>query len=128
MKFPIQLPRVFGWDTLSLVERLKLMGFLAQAGAGIAMTVLAGYAMVKEAQNKAVWPVFYLGETALILVGIVVTGFAGMLIARTLEIQGPGGFVFKSQDGEKTDKAIEGMTAAAQSTQAQAEPTKGAEL
>lgn len=70
------------------------------------MTGFAGYAMVKLAELKATWPVFYMGFGALILVGIVITGFAGLLIVRTLEVRGPGGFVFKSQDADKAVEAL----------------------
>jgi hypothetical protein len=117
-----QFPRVFGWDALPFGDRLKLMSFLAQAGAGMAMTVFAAFAMYSLADLKAVWPVFYLGFGALILVGIVTTGFAGLLIKRTLEVQGPGGFVFKSQDSASAQQAIDGVTATAQAMPA--EPVK----
>src|SRR5690606_31014834 len=88
-------PKVFGWSELTFGDRLKLMGFIAQAGAGIAMTAFAGFAMFKLAEMGAQWPVFYMGFGALVLVGIVITGFAGLLIQRTLEVRGPGGFVLK---------------------------------
>lgn len=107
------LPYVFGWKTLSFGERLKLMAFLSQFGGGIAMTGFAAYAMFQLAKMKATWPVFYLGAMAMILVGIVVTGFAGLLIVRTLEVRGPGGFMFKSQDAGAADRALEGASTAA---------------
>ena len=116
MKFPLalKLPKVFGWDELQFSDRLKLMAFLAQGGAGVTMTAFAGYAMKQEALLKAIWPVFYLGMMAMILVGIIMTGFAGLLIARTLEVRGPGGFVMKSQDASAAASAIAGVTAVAQ--------------
>lgn len=106
----IALPKVFGWADLPFGDRLKLMGFLAQFGAGVAMTFTAGFAMLSLARMEAVWPVFYLGFGALVLVGIIVTGFASLLIVRTLEVRGPGGFVFKSQDAQGADAAIAGLT------------------
>lgn len=121
MKFPIvlTLPQVFGWRELQFSDRLKLMAFLAQGGAGVVMTAFAGYTMLEEARFKAVWPVFYLGAMAMIMVGIIVTGFAGLLIARTLEVRGPGGFVLKSQDASAAASAIAGATATAQALPAQ---------
>lgn len=115
-KWPIQVnfPRVFWWSDLPFADRLKLMGFLAQLGAGVAMTAYATFAMYRLAQLKATWPVFYLGAFALIIVGIVITGFAGLLIQRTLEVRGPGGFVLKSQDAGAAGEAIAGVTATAQ--------------
>ena len=119
MKWPITLPpwpHIFGWSELQFIDRLKLMGFLVQAGAGMTLTAYAGYAMYQEARFKAVWPIFYLGAGALILVGVILTGFAGMLISRSLEVQGPMGFVFKSQDAsaQSAANAVAGMTAVAQ--------------
>lgn len=99
----MRLPKFFGWEELSFGDRLKMLALVFQAGAGIAMTMFSGYAMFKLAQLRAVWPLFYLAMGALLLVGVVLTGFAGLLIRRTLEINGPGGFVFKSQDA--TDAA-----------------------
>lgn len=112
MRWPItlKLPKVFGWGELSFADRLKLMAFLAQAGAGVAMTGFAGYAMVALAELRAVWPLFYLGAGALILVGIVVTGLAALLIVRQLEIHGPGGFRFVSRDaGAKGEEIVKEM-------------------
>lgn len=106
----VQLPKLFGWSDLQFSDRLKLMGFLAQLGAGIAMTAFAAFALYRLAELRAVWPVFYLGAFALIIVGIVITGFASLLIVRTLEVRGPGGFVLKSQDAGMAQKAIEGVT------------------
>jgi hypothetical protein len=122
MKWPISLPplpHIFGWSALQFIDRLKLMGFLTQAGAGVVMTGFAGYAMYQEALMKAIWPVFYLGSMAMMLVGIIVTGFAGMLIARTIEVRGPGGFVFKSQDASAAATALAGMAANTQAMPAQ---------
>lgn len=115
MKWPIQIafPRIFGWSNLTFTERLKLMAFLAQAGGGVAMTAFAGYAMFALADLRAVWPLFYLGFGALVLVGIVITGFAGLLIVRELEISGPGGFKFKSRDTGSAGAALKEMTNAA---------------
>jgi hypothetical protein len=113
IKFPwvtIEFPKVFGWAELAFMDRLKLMAFLAQGGAGVAMTVFAGYAMFELAGMSAVWPLFYLGMTALIIVGVVITGFASMLIQRQLEIRGPGGFVFRSQDASAAATVMKEMS------------------
>lgn len=97
MKFRI-LPD-FGWAALNFTDRLKLFAFMIQAGAGIAMTGFAAYAMYQLATYKAVWPVFYLGAIALVLVGIVITGLAGLLIKRSVEFE-VGPVKLKAADAE----------------------------
>lgn len=101
MKWPIQLrlPSVFGWATLAFADRLKLLALLFQAGAGIAMTGMSGYALLTLAHLKAVWPVFYIGFGALCLIGIIVTGFGALLYKRTVEFEAFGA-KFKAQDQE----------------------------
>lgn len=94
----------FGWADLAFSDRLKLVAFFIQTGAGIAMTVFAAYAMYKLAVFKAIWPVFYLGGIALIIVTIVITGLAGLLIRRSVTAK-MGPFEFKAQDSE-TAKAM----------------------
>lgn len=109
MKWPIHiaLPNVFGWEGLAFADRLKLLAFLSQVGAGVTMTGMAGFALYELAKLHAVWPVFYIGAGALLLVGVVVTGFGALLYKRAVEIRGPGGLVFRTQD-------MEGATALAQ--------------
>lgn len=115
MRFPvvINFPKVFGWADLGFMERLKLLALLFQAGAGIVMTIFAGYALYVLAVLKATWPVFYLGAGALVLLGIITTGLAGLLITRNVLVEGPGGFKFSSQD----QKGAETIAAAIQQTQ-----------
>lgn len=90
------LPR-FGWESLSFTDKLKLFAFYIQAGAGIAMTGFAGYALWKLATLNAIWPIFYLGAMALVMVGIVITGLASLLIKRTVEAE-IGPVKFKTSD------------------------------
>lgn len=101
MKWPIHitLPSVFGWATLAFADRLKLLAILFQAGAGVTMTAMAGYALWNLAHFKAVWPVFYLGAGALALIGVVTTGFGALLYKRTVEFEAFG-TKFKAQDQE----------------------------
>ena len=101
MRWPIhiRLPSVFGWASLAFADRLKLLAILFQAGAGIAMTIMAGYALWNLAHLKAVWPVFYLGAGALALIGVVTTGFGALLYKRTVEFEAFG-TKFKAQDQE----------------------------
>lgn len=56
---------------------------LFMAGGGASMTGYAGYALwlVRNRPDYA----FYLGLAALALIGIVLTGFAGLLIKRTIK-------------------------------------------
>ena len=63
----------WGWDTLAFTDKLKLVAFFIQAGAGMAMTFFAAYVMLELAKLKAVWPLFYLGAAAMLLIGVIVT-------------------------------------------------------
>lgn len=89
----------FGWDALAFSDKLKLVAFFIQAGAGVAMTAFASYVMLQLAQLKAVWPLFYLGATAMLLIGIIVTGLAGLLIKRSVELE-VGPVKLKAADAE----------------------------
>ena len=90
----------FGWDSLALVDKLKLFAFFIQAGAGMAMTLFAGYAMYELAKLGATWPVFYLGAMAMVLIGIVITGLAGLLIRRSVEADVAGIIKLKTADSD----------------------------
>ena len=92
-------------------EGRRAWALILLAGGGVAMTFYASGALwiVRDRPTLA----FYLGETALILIAIVLTGFAGLLVKRTLEAKGPGGFGFKSIDGDMPPGAIEGAAAGA---------------
>lgn len=89
----------FGWETLAFSDRLKLVAFMIAAGGGMAMTIFATYAMFFLARMKAVWPVFYLGGAAMIIIAITLSGFMGLLIKRSVEAE-VGLFKFKSSDSE----------------------------
>jgi hypothetical protein len=121
MKFPliIKFPTVFGWTYLQFSDRLKLMAFLVQTGAGVVMTFMAYSALKALVKLNAIWPIFYIATLALILIGVIVTGFAGLLISRTLKVQGPGGFLFESQDASSAAVALKGVTDTASALPAQ---------
>lgn len=55
------------------------------AGGGMAMTVLAGFAMWTLAKLNAVWPTAYMGFGCLALIAVVLTGFAGLLVKRQVK-------------------------------------------
>ena len=87
------------WAGLAFADKTKLLALRFQAGAGMAMTAYAGYALYQLAVNKAVWPIFYLGAIALVIVAIVVTGFGALLYKRNTEFEAFG-IKFKAQDQE----------------------------
>ena len=89
----------WGWDTLAFTDKLKLVAFFIQAGAGMAMTFFAAYVMLELAKLKAVWPLFYLGAAAMLLIGVIVTGLAGLLIKRSVEME-VGPIKLKAADAE----------------------------
>lgn len=98
----------FEWQKLAFTDRLKLLAFFIQAGGGMAMTAFAAYAMYKLAQLEAVWPVFYLGAIAMVLIGIIITGLASLLIKRSVEME-VGPVKFKAADSETADKMVEAV-------------------
>jgi hypothetical protein len=63
-------------------DRRRNWALILMAGGGVAMTAYAAYALwlVRDRADYA----FYLGAGALVLIGIVLTGFAGLLIKRTI--------------------------------------------
>jgi len=100
VKWPIVINwRQSKWAGLAFADKLKLVALRFQAGAGMAMTVFAAYALFKLANLGAIWPVFYLGGIALIIVAIVVTGFGALLYKRVAEFEAFG-VKFKTQDQE----------------------------
>lgn len=56
---------------------------MLMAGCGLSMTAFAAFALyiVRNNPNYA----FYMGLAALFLIGIIVTGYAGLLIKRTIK-------------------------------------------
>lgn len=106
----------FGWDTLALVDKLKVFAFFIQAGGGISMTAFASYGMYKLAQEKAVWPVFYLAAMAMVIIGIVITGLAGLLIKRSVEADVAGIFKLKAADSETAAALAPAMQALAETS------------
>ncbi len=113
----------WGWDALAFSDKLKLVAFFIQAGAGVAMTIFASYVMYRLAALKAVWPLFYLGGVAMLLIGIIVTGLAGLLIKRSVELE-VGPIKMKATDAESAQAMVPAMTAMSQNVTPT--PTDGA--
>ncbi|MDT8758241.1 hypothetical protein MZO42_05985 [Sphingomonas psychrotolerans] len=65
-------------------EGRRAWALLLLTGGGVSMTVYAGVVLylVSEVPKLA----FYLGVGALLLVGIVITGFAGLLVKRDIDL------------------------------------------
>lgn len=63
-------------------DKRRTWGLILLAGGGIAMTAFASVVLwlVRENADYA----FYLGLCAMALIGIVLTGFAGLLMKRTI--------------------------------------------
>jgi hypothetical protein len=81
-------------------ERRRNWGLILLAGGGMAMTLYAAYALwlVRADKDYA----FYLGAGALLLVGIVLTGFAGLLVKRTIRGSVAGSeFEISDQGGDQ---------------------------
>lgn len=100
--------RAMGWEGLDFTNRLKLIAFAVQTGGGIAMTVFAAYAMHHLAQRGSVTGLLTMGMTALLLVGIVLTGFGALLYKRDVEIEVFGNKM-KLSDSQSAQQAAEVM-------------------
>lgn len=63
-------------------DRRRTWGLILLAGGGMAMTAFASVVLwlVRENADYA----FYLGLCAMALIGVVLTGFAGLLMKRTI--------------------------------------------
>lgn len=63
-------------------DKRRTWGLILLAGGGMAMTVFASVVLwlVKDNADYA----FYLGLCAMALIGVVLTGFAGLLMKRTI--------------------------------------------
>jgi len=64
-------------------EGRRAWALMLMAGGGLAMTVFAGFSLYLVRSVPAY--AFYLGLAALFLIGIVITGYAGLLIKRTIK-------------------------------------------
>lgn len=69
-------------------DRRRDQGLLFLAGGGMAMTAFASAALwlVRAQADLAFW----LGLCAMALIGVVLTGFAGLIVKRTLRISRDG--------------------------------------
>lgn len=93
------LSRITGWPHLAFADRLKLLAFIAQWIGALVMTGFAFHAMRWLATKDAIWPVFYLGAAAMLILGGIITGFGTMLYKRNLELEAFG-VKLKSGDTE----------------------------
>ncbi len=64
-------------------EGRRAWALMLMAGGGLSMTIFAGCALyiVRDYPNYA----FYMGLASLFLIGIVLTGYAGLLISRVIK-------------------------------------------
>tara|TARA_Y100000815_G_scaffold268029_1_gene288419 strand:+ start:600 stop:983 length:384 start_codon:yes stop_codon:yes gene_type:complete len=99
-RFALAVMAVVGWlgripghlaapfRSLLSQEGRRAWALMLLAGGGVAMTIYAGFTLwfVRESPSR----VFWLGVGALILIGIVLTGFAGLLIKRTIRVSRDG--------------------------------------
>jgi hypothetical protein len=78
-------------------DRRRTWGLILLAGGGMAMTVFASVVLwlVKDNADYA----FYLGLCAMALIGVVLTGFAGLLMKRTIRANILGNEVEISDQG-----------------------------
>lgn len=69
-------------------DRRRDWGLLFLAGGGVAMTAFAAASLylVREQASLAFW----LGLAAMGLIGVVLTGFAGLIVKRTLRLSRDG--------------------------------------
>lgn len=65
-------------------DRRRDWGLILLAGGGMAMTGFASYALWLNRDNAD--HAFYLGLAAMALIGVVLTGFAGLLVKRTVRV------------------------------------------
>ena len=79
-------------------DKRRTWGLILLAGGGMAMTAYASVVLwlVKENADYA----FYLGLCAMGLIGVVLTGFAGLLMKRTIRANILGNEVESSDKGE----------------------------
>ena len=64
-------------------DKRRTWGLILLAGGGMSMTIYASFVLwlVRHDATYA----FYLGLSAMALIGVVLTGFAGLLVKRTLK-------------------------------------------
>lgn len=99
-------------------EARKGAALVFLAGAGVAMTAYAGYALwlVRNDPRSAL----YLGLSAHLLIGIVITGYAGLLVRRQVKVKGPLGMSIEAND-EMQAAVAAGAVAGAAAVAQQAE-------
>ena len=81
-------------------ERRRNWGLILLAGGGMAMTIFASVVLwlVKDQADYA----FYLGLCAMGLIGVVLTGFAGLLVKRTIRGSALGSEFEVTDQGDAT--------------------------
>ena len=68
-------------------DRRRNWGLILLAGGGMAMTAFASAALfILYIRGAPLSFVFYMGLAALVLVGIVLTGFSALLVKRTFRV------------------------------------------
>ena len=83
-------------------DRRRDWGLALLAGGGMAMTIFAATALyILWDRNGPLDYVFYLGLSAMALVGIVLTGFSALLVKRTFRLGKDG--VEYTDTGNATD-------------------------
>lgn len=70
------------------IEGRRAWAVLIQAGAGVAMTVFASFSLylVRSDPQRA----FFLGVGALLMLAIIITGFAALLVKRDIDLNALG--------------------------------------
>lgn len=84
------------------LEGRRAWAVMIMVGGGISMTVYAAFVLyiVKDRPQLA----FYLGIGALMLIGIVITGFAGLIVKRDIDLNALG-VKFRVSDQQVSDIA-----------------------
>lgn len=95
----------FGWQELSFTDKFKLFALYIQIGAAVTMTAFAAFSMWMLVGMRAIWPVFWLGLSAMAMIFVVVTGLASLLIKRALEVEA-GPLKIKANDAEAAKQII----------------------
>lgn len=97
------------WAKQEPSDQRRLLALVMLAGGGVAMTLYAAAALwwVATVPRYAFW----LGAGALLLIAIVLTGFAGLLVKRTIKANVAGNSVeISDQGGDPAAVNITGAT------------------